>query len=65
MVTMPAHRWFAMIKSRFWSNFAGFSDAQLQEGVDELHATLGLGEGREDAAVTFPDRILFIVAEKY
>lgn len=60
-VSMPAHRWFAMIRSRFWSNFAGFSDAELEAGVQEVRAALGVEDG--ETTITFPDRILFIIAD--
>jgi hypothetical protein len=67
-VTMPAARWLAMVRGRFWSNFNGFTDEEVEAGVREIKGRLGIGgeedEEEEQRAITFPDRIVFIVGEK-
>lgn len=63
-VSMPAKRWLGMLKGRFWSNFNGFSDAEMEAGLEEVRRKLvGPGE-TEEKSITFPDRIVFIVGVK-
>lgn len=62
---MPVGRWLAMVRSRFWSNFARFSDEEMDRGVAEIAERLGLpAEGGGEEEVQFPDRILFIIGDK-
>jgi hypothetical protein len=35
-VRMPKARWYSMVRARFWSTFSHFTDAQLEEGIEEL-----------------------------
>lgn len=63
-VTMPAARWLGMVRGRFWSNFNGFSDAEMAAGIEEVRGKL-VGPGETDEkSITFPDRIVFIVGVK-
>ena len=57
--TLPKERWFAMVRSRFWSTFAAFDDAGIEDGVAQLRAA---HEGLEH--VTFNDRLIIIVGRK-
>lgn len=63
-VTMPAPRWLSMVRGRFWSNFNGFSEAEMEAGVHEIRGKLGLGVGAAERTITFPDRIVFITGTK-
>jgi non-heme Fe2+,alpha-ketoglutarate-dependent halogenase len=54
--TMPKHRWFAMVRARFWSTFSAFTDEELERGVGELEARY---TGMEEVA--FNDRLLFLI----
>lgn len=57
--TLPKERWFKMVRSRFWSTFSHFSDAELEAGLAEVEAaTVGSAE------VVFNDRLLFLIGEK-
>ena len=58
-VVMPEEEWYGMIRQRFWSNFAPFSDGEVEEGVEEVRCKYGGG-----GSISFPDRIVFIVAVK-
>lgn len=62
-VSIPASQWLGMVRGRFWSNFDGFSDTEMEAGVEEIRGRLGLGLG-EDRTITFPDRIVFITGTK-
>jgi hypothetical protein len=62
---IPLQTWFSMIKSRFWSTFAHFSDKELEEACQWIekyddHAVLMDDEGK----IKFEDRLLFITADK-
>jgi hypothetical protein len=57
--TLPKERWFAMVRSRFWSTFAAFDDAGLEDGVAQLQAAHA-----ELDDVTFNDRLIIIVGRK-
>jgi hypothetical protein len=35
-VRMPKARWYSMVRARFWSTFSHFTDAELEEGLEEL-----------------------------
>jgi len=57
--TLPKERWFAMVRARFWSTFAAFDDAGLEDGVAQLQAQHATSD-----VVTFNDRLIVIVARK-
>ena len=66
-VHMSAGRWLDMVRGRFWSNFNGFSEAEMAAGLEEIRGKLGLvGTDDEVAAtpITFPDRIVFVTGVK-
>lgn len=61
--SIPLERWQSMVKARFWSTFANFSDAELDKacGViaeNEKHRITS------DGSLHFEDRLLFITADK-
>lgn len=56
---MPKERWFAMVRSRFWSTFSKFSDAELEAGIVELEASHAGVD-----CVTFREELLLLVGEK-
>ena len=49
--------WLGMMRNRFWSTFAGFSDRELEAGVAEVAAAHPPGP------IAFEERVVFIVAE--
>jgi cyclopropane fatty-acyl-phospholipid synthase-like methyltransferase len=56
-------RWQSMVKARFWSTFANFSDVELEEACrviaeNEKHRI------SDDGSLHFEDRLLFITANK-
>ena len=62
-------RWQAMVKARFWSTFANFTDAELDEACENIAAeALGNSKGvvgsrgREEGILHFEDRLVFISA---
>jgi hypothetical protein len=60
---VPLIKWQSMIRNRFWSTFAAFSDEELNEACrilehSEKHRT------DERGIIHFEDRLLFIVADK-
>jgi hypothetical protein len=59
---VPLQTWFSMIKSRFWSTFAHFSDDELTAACQwiEKFAVVTDDEGK----IRFEDRLLFITADK-
>lgn len=56
-------RWQAMVKARFWSTFANFSDAEL-EAACHVIAENEKHRITEDGCLHFEDRLLFITAYK-
>eukprot|EP00760_Papus_ankaliazontas_P007398 PhM_4_TR13339/c6_g1_i2/m.17551 len=76
-VSMPLRQWVRMVRSRFWSNFSGLSEAEMEQGVQFIlssHAANAIdnvaghdhdgGEDEDDAIITFPDIMEIIVARK-
>ena len=56
-------RWQAMVKARFWSTFANFTDSEL----DEACKTIAASETKridEEGLIHFEDRLVFISAHK-
>jgi len=55
-------RWQSMVKARFWSTFANFSDEELRQACD----TIAEKESHriQDGSLHFEDRLLFITAKK-
>ena len=49
--------WLGMMRNRFWSTFAGFSDGELDAGVAEVAAAHPPGP------IAFEERVVFIVAD--
>ena len=49
--------WLGMMRNRFWSTFAGFSDGELDSGVAEVAAAHVPGP------IAFEERVVFIVAD--
>ena len=49
--------WLGMMRNRFWSTFAGFSDGELEAGVAEVAAAHPPGP------IAFEERVVFIVAD--
>ena len=49
--------WLEMMRNRFWSTFAGFSDGELAAGVAEVAAAHPPGP------IAFEERVVFIVAD--
>lgn len=58
-VTMDKERWFEIIRQRFMSNLAGFTDIQLKEGVEELKRIY-----RDMDVIDFTDNHIFITGVK-
>lgn len=56
---VPAERWYAMVRSRFWSTFSGFDDAGLERGVEEMRAESGGAH-----TLCFTDRLLLLAGDK-
>ncbi|KAL3785703.1 hypothetical protein HJC23_008736 [Cyclotella cryptica] len=54
-------RWQEMIKKRFWSTFANFSDEELEFGCEELARER---PPDENGVIHFEDRLLFITGRK-
>jgi hypothetical protein len=59
--SVPLERWLGMIKARFWSTFANFSDAEIERGCQQIAQREG---DRIDAngVIHFEDRLLFLTA---
>ena len=49
--------WLGMMRNRFWSTFAGFSDDELGAGVAEVAAAHPPGP------IAFEERVVFVVAD--
>lgn len=62
--SIPLKRWQSMVKARFWSTFADFSDAELDEACAEIAANASQGD-EWDGNLNFEDRLLFITANKF
>jgi hypothetical protein len=67
-VMMKLETWLAMIRRRFWSTFSHFSDAEIEEGIryirdTHLAAPTQARAGTSDD-ITFPDKLVFLVARK-
>jgi len=58
-VEMPAQQWYDMVRGRFWSNLAQFTEKEIDDGIKEIKERVG-----NTSQISFPDRILFIVAKK-
>jgi len=59
--SISLERWQGMVKNRFWSTFADFTDDELEKGCKEL------AEERppdENGIIYFEDRLLFITGRK-
>lgn len=56
---LPAERWHAMVRARFWSTFSAFTDDELEEGVAELRAQSGNAD-----TLTFTDTLLLLGGDK-
>ena len=54
-------RWQSMVKNRFWSTFADFTDEELEAGCEELTKEK---PPDEDGIIHFEDRLLFITGRK-
>lgn len=54
-VSMPRAEWERLVRGRFWSHFAPFSDAEIDEGLKEL---------KLPDVVEFNDCMTFTVAER-
>lgn len=48
--------WFGMIRNRFMSDLAGFTDAEIEEGINEI------GQRHPGNRIEIPDTILYIAA---
>ena len=61
-VTMPARRWAALLKTRFWSTLsaAHFDDAALDAGCSEALQAAGGEEGTAE----FDDTLVLVIADK-
>jgi ubiquinone/menaquinone biosynthesis C-methylase UbiE len=57
--TLPKERWFAMVRSRFWSTFSAMTDEELEAGIQELEAQ------HAGVTLTFRDRLILITASKF
>lgn len=56
-MSFPLERWLALIRSRFWSTFSAFSDAELDDAIDIVRQR----EQRADGLVEFEERIVVVV----
>ena len=58
---MPFERWAKMVKTRCWSTFSHFSDAELEKACEEMYEE---EQDRMDkhGIVRFEDRLVFITA---
>lgn len=54
-------RWQSMVRNRFWSTFADFTDEELEAGCQELASER---PPDEDGIIHFEDRLLFISGRK-
>jgi hypothetical protein len=59
--SIPLDRWKRMVKNRFWSTFADFSDDELESGCELLAKER---PPDEDGIIHFEDRLLFITGRK-
>lgn len=60
--SIPLERWQSMVKNRFWSTFAGFSDEELAIACANMPE---YEKSRiRDGSIHFEDRLLFISASK-
>jgi hypothetical protein len=59
--SISLERWQRMVRNRFWSTFANFTDEELEEGCEEL-ANERRPDG--DGVIHFEDRLLFITGRK-
>lgn len=57
-IALPKDQWFAMIRKRFWSTFARFSDEELEAGIAEIE------RAHPGDNLSFDDRLLFLIARK-
>lgn len=60
--SIPLERWQAMVRNRFWSTFAGFSDEELDAACEAMPETER--HRLHDGVIQFEDRLLFITASK-
>lgn len=56
---IPLRKWCDMLRGRFWSTLFGFSDAELEEGIEEVMRN----RGKEDL-VQLNDIVCFVTGEK-
>jgi hypothetical protein len=61
--SIPLERWQAMVRRRFWSTFANFTDAELEEACQAMTET-ERHRIYSDGNLHFEDRLLFITAQK-
>lgn len=57
--TMLKQKWFDMIQTRFWSTFYAFSDAELENGIEELTMKYANVD-----TVNFDDRLIILIGTK-
>ena len=62
LCSVALDQWQAMIKARFWSTFANFTDTELEEACDMI--ATNERHRIEDGIIRFEDRLLFITASK-
>jgi hypothetical protein len=61
--TIPLERWQTMVRRRFWSTFANFTDAELEAACQAMVET-EKHRIDSDGNLHFQDRLLFITAQK-
>lgn len=68
-VRLRRSEWEDMVRARFWSIFGVFSDAEIEEGLNELRTTGAAkeeaqwnGDNEDDPYLSFPDKLVFISA---
>jgi hypothetical protein len=61
--TIPLERWQGMVRRRFWSTFANFTDAELEAACQAMAET-ERHRIDSDGNLHFEDRLLFISAQK-
>lgn len=57
-VKIKLQTWIKMIKNKFWSVFAGMSNQQIEEGVEEVISKY------KNEYITFDEKIIFIISQK-
>ena len=67
--SVPAGRWFDMVRTRFWSTFHAMTDADIEAGLDELVRAYQLpsksdASGLARSYLSFDDRLVFVSGAK-